>query len=372
VTGRWDKAPGVVVAVGELSMLALLVPLEWRTADYIGLPLALRWTITGGVYALAVLAILTGRLIPAALGLVWVSGLIGALHSAAEKATTDHAAAIAHAHAAGLPMPPDGPAVDVVRAWTAAAVVTLAVAVMAGLWHLGRIDRAARVAAAAVAAREAQEREDAIAARRETERDAARRHELERRRLEMDAAEREATRRRIAAMDEATAHAERIRAEAEAEAARIAAEADAADRAHAREMEARRQAAEDAARAAEVATARRRAMAAGGDGRAATSPPRPATTPVPSPGRQVDDLQRRRAHRAWEEARAAGSPLATEHVARLLYGLPEGAATTRPQRQAAAKQIGRWEASASSATSDTGGTTDAGDGADPAAEAVAR
>ena len=200
--------PMAAVVFGEMSALTLLAPMEWQTAVYVGAPAWAAWTVTGLVYSVAALAIVTSRLVPAALSLVWVSGIVGAIHAAGVKAKTE------------------GVALDRMRVGTSIAVITIVVLAMAAVWYLGQ------VAHERTQARDAAERaraEDAQAERKTDQERAAqarRDHELKLLQERQEAAERTA---RLAA------EAEALRAQREAD-QRAAEEASRAAE-HARQMD---------------------------------------------------------------------------------------------------------------------------------------
>lgn len=176
-------APTVAVVCGELSALTLLAPMEWQTASYIGVPSWAAWTVTGVVYSVAILSILTGKLVWAALGLVWVSGIVGAVHAAGEKAATE------------------GATLDRMRTGTSVAVVTIVVLAMAAVWHLGQVAHASIRAAeeAELARRDAADADRRASQERATQ--ARRDHEIAVMRERQDAAERAS---RLAAEAEAS------------------------------------------------------------------------------------------------------------------------------------------------------------------------
>jgi hypothetical protein len=293
------RLPTAAVAIGELSALTLLAPMEWQTARYVGAPPWAAWTVTGVVYAVAVLAIFTSELIWAALTLVWISGIVGAIHAATIQAKTEH-----------QPF-------DATRAATSIAVVTIVVLAMAAVWHLGQVWHTRKAAedeqARGQAAQEATERRQATERATQARRD----HELTLLRERQETADRAA---RIAAEDEAR----RAQRDAEARAA------DEASRAaeHARNLELLR--AQSEAQRAPRATTPKAAQPARN-----TAPKKTATGP-----QTASELQRRaEAPGRWVAAVAGGPEPSAATVADWLYGPGEH---DEKQKANARAHISKW------------------------------
>jgi hypothetical protein len=323
-TARANATTFAVVA-GETCALIVLAPLEYRTGVWVGISPWIAWTITGVVYSVAALAIVTGRLLPAALGLVWLSGVVGAVHSASEQAASEHAATARAALAAGGSAPGAAASLDGLRLGTSIAVVSIVVLAMSAIWHLGRVAHRAQAAAAAESAALARADAERAVAEQERRTAAARAHQLE-----------------VARLAEERTRAARW---AEQEAARTArtAELEAARLAHETELERARLAHEHEARMAELARAK-------GAARTARTPRATPRTEQPTARRaaareqqgtlaldaaHADDLaRRRRVREQWERREAAGRATPTRALARTL-GISEGAARA---------QLSRWRA----------------------------